>query len=65
MANDHLLPQAPAAQAPAAPRQSIALAVCLNFCWDFLSTQPARLNGACIAEFKTSFCRSYLLNSPI
>jgi hypothetical protein len=34
------------------------------FCWDFLSTQPARLNGAWITEFKTSFFWSYLLKQP-
>ncbi len=53
-----------AAQTARARRQGIAVALCALFRADILSAQPARLYRAWMAEFRTPFFRSYLLNQP-
>jgi hypothetical protein len=64
MANDHLPPKLlPPKPLPRQGKVSLWQYASM-FCWDFLSTQPARLNGAWITEFKTSFFWSYLLKQP-
>lgn len=63
---DHTMPRAPLIPPKPAPRaERVSLWRHLRlFRRDLLSAQPARLYRAWMAEFKTPFFRSYLINAP-